>query len=141
MIETAMLAVALEDTVIDPVIEEEIAPRRNARRALIRGELISILIPCPLRRYEVELGQFPKSRTTIKICNGNYVENYYTPLYSLYTREKNNVLLPVDIFVLWMNAGNGLQYDSEDTSMSIHPSSARQKNIGRNVGIICGWRI
>jgi len=117
MIETVMLAVALEDTVIDLIIGEEIAPKRNARRALIRGGLISILIPCPLHRYEAELGRFPKIHIMIKICNREIMSNWILDIISkiithffirlfICHKKKEKVLLPVDIFVLWMNTRN-----------------------------------
>jgi len=63
------LVVALRDIVIDPVIAEEIAPRRSAMRGLVPRELISVLIPFQLRQCEVEPDQFPKNRITIEICN------------------------------------------------------------------------
>jgi len=61
--------VALRDITIDPVIAEEIAPRRNATRVLIPRELISVLIPYQLHQCEVEPDQFPKNRITIEICD------------------------------------------------------------------------
>lgn len=83
-----MLAVAPEDIVIDLVIEEEIAPKRNAKHALIREELISILIPFPLRRYEAELDRFPKSRITIKICNMEIMLKIITYLFIRFIQGK-----------------------------------------------------
>lgn len=59
----------------------------------------------------------------------------------IYFAQKKYISLPVNILVLRMNAGNRLQYNSENSSMSIYPSSSWQKNIGRDIGIICRRRI
>lgn len=106
MTETATSVVALEDIAVDPAIEEGIVPKRSARHALIRAALISLLTPCRLRRCEAVLDRSPENHTATEICDTKITLVIAYFVINAVQKVTNFYILPVDILVLRMNAGN-----------------------------------